>query len=574
MAVVDSNTYVNLTINKYSMQRELNDLNVVRKNNPLQAAKRFAVLLRSKSISLNYINNRADKRAHSPTVPTGHINQYPFTVLKDPKTGNQYILLNTDSNFKARTELGHGSEARVRTVYDVTNDKVMAVKKVSKSSLFPNPYKSLVKEAGNYKKLGIDSCIIESKNKDGKPSPYLITELMSGDMNDFVLTSKSNPSTFSEQDSLDIFYQLFQQVEHTHDLGFIHKDIKTANLLYKVTAEKIKIALTDFSSMLKIGDKDNEILGSSFFNAPEAKAQIYSPGKFSKESDMWSLGITLLALCCPAPLMLRKNNDDIEKNIKDIFEFQKSKSKNTLFFNLSKENQSRVIELIECCLKQSPGDRLTSKKGTETLLNMLSDCNSKTQKLESRTMLQNIRTVPVFKAPKSLIGFRYRVSETQIRDINRQSPEVAVKMIDDLAKAISKKQTLKLKYTLPILQCLKEDHFIAYIQSKCDVRVDDQLLRNAYKALLKLNLTSTDWTLDTKKDPILALFKDHLDTPFVRFPKEKLANLITKEKEPEPEVIIPKLISTEESFLNTLKSYIDYGRQYIKNLLNTYMPIF
>ncbi|KAI0134230.1 cell division control protein [Xylariales sp. AK1849] len=86
--------------------------------------------------------------------------------------------------------------------------------------------------------------------------------------------------------------QVLQGLQYLHDQGVIHRDIKGANIL---TTKDGKVKLADFgvsTSTLTGPDKDNQVVGTPYWMAPE----IIELSGASPASDIWSLGCTVIEL--------------------------------------------------------------------------------------------------------------------------------------------------------------------------------------------------------------------------------------------------------------------------------------
>lgn len=77
-----------------------------------------------------------------------------------------------------------------------------------------------------------------------------------------------------------------------------HRDIKPENFLLADTTPDACLKATDFglSMFFKEGQKFREIVGSAYYVAPEVLKRSYS-----KEADIWSLGVMLYILLCGVP---------------------------------------------------------------------------------------------------------------------------------------------------------------------------------------------------------------------------------------------------------------------------------
>jgi serine/threonine protein kinase len=89
---------------------------------------------------------------------------------------------------------------------------------------------------------------------------------------------------------------VLQGVVYLHDQGIIHRDIKGANIL---TTKDGKIKLADFgvSTALTGADKENEVVGTPYWMAPE----VIEMKGVAISCDIWSVGATLVELVTGHP---------------------------------------------------------------------------------------------------------------------------------------------------------------------------------------------------------------------------------------------------------------------------------
>jgi serine/threonine-protein kinase len=105
--------------------------------------------------------------------------------------------------------------------------------------------------------------------------------------------------TFSEQEAIDLLYDLLPVLDYIHRLGAIHRDISPDNIIYR-DRDKLPV-LIDFGGVKEIA----VTVVSRFSNAKIATRigkQGYAPeeqmmrGKVSPSSDLYALGATVLTL--------------------------------------------------------------------------------------------------------------------------------------------------------------------------------------------------------------------------------------------------------------------------------------
>ncbi len=118
---------------------------------------------------------------------------------------------------------------------------------------------------------------------------YLVTEYIPGtDLRQFV--RRQGP--LSMQQAANVIVQAAQGLEHAHQRGLIHRDVKPGNIL--VTPDGIaKVSDLGLSGFIDEAEQDpraGRIVGTADYLSPE---QIHSPSEVSSVSDIYSLGCTL-----------------------------------------------------------------------------------------------------------------------------------------------------------------------------------------------------------------------------------------------------------------------------------------
>jgi serine/threonine protein kinase len=103
---------------------------------------------------------------------------------------------------------------------------------------------------------------------------------------------------FSEEVALFYIKQIIQAVSYCHEKGIMHRDIKLENVFLD---ENNNIKLADFGFSCGTGLRRHSLCGTSEYLAPEMlKRSTYTYGigicGYSKEIDLWSIGITFHVL--------------------------------------------------------------------------------------------------------------------------------------------------------------------------------------------------------------------------------------------------------------------------------------
>jgi calcium-dependent protein kinase len=205
------------------------------------------------------------------------------------------------------------------------------------------------------------------------------------------LEAQSQP--FNEQITKELIFQVLLAVNHLHNCGIIHRDIKPDNFLFKSFEPDYSIRLTDFGLSKKFvyGSKLNSILGTPMYVAPE----IIEKTGYSEKCDIWSVGVTMY-------LLLSK-----------IFPFQGSSS-SELFNRIKRGEYSLGVhenlrklsqvgkDLLKQLLEKNPAKRISAREALRhTWFDPINaEMNDRGKKVITPPVLERLRT---FQSESKLI---------------------------------------------------------------------------------------------------------------------------------------------------------------------------
>eukprot|EP00105_Crassostrea_gigas_P034289 XP_019918437.1 PREDICTED: MAP/microtubule affinity-regulating kinase 3-like [Crassostrea gigas] len=180
---------------------------------------------------------------------------------------------------------------------ETTNALTVAIKVVNKQAVAQEfVTKFLPRELENHSQLQPHKNVVrvyESINT--RDNVYIVMDYCpNGDLLDLINRHiGENQKGIGEEKSRRLFGQLCSAVQHIHNAGVVHRDIKCENVLLDENGD---LKLTDFGFSYHYDEKDTLLstsCGSFAYTAPEV---IRANGYNGFRSDIWSLGVILFAM--------------------------------------------------------------------------------------------------------------------------------------------------------------------------------------------------------------------------------------------------------------------------------------
>ncbi|RNA10655.1 serine threonine- kinase Nek9 [Brachionus plicatilis] len=167
---------------------------------------------------------------------------------------------------------------------------------------------------------------------------------------------KNSNEIMDEQTVLWYMYQLTSAVDYIHDLGIMHRDIKTLNIFF-MHSDLLKLG--DFG-IAKILDQKNAYLqtlvGTPFYLSPE----IVEGKKYSYKSDIWALGCVVYEMMTLSRVFDATNQLKLalkisQCNINDIEADYSTELKDMIKIIFSKDPEQRpsAQEILQSCIFNS-----------------------------------------------------------------------------------------------------------------------------------------------------------------------------------------------------------------------------
>lgn len=202
---------------------------------------------------------------------------------------DNYINQVISDRYEIKEIIGVGGMAKVYKAYDRVDDRIVAVKILKEEYLASDEYKIRFKNESRAISLLNHINIVKVYDVCfGDDIQYIVMEHVEGiTLKEFIEKQK----VLDWKEALIIVVQILRALQHAHDKGVIHRDIKPQNILLLSNAT---IKVTDFGiASFKRGDlalsEDTEAIGSVHYVSPEQAKGEYTDEK----SDIYSVGVVL-----------------------------------------------------------------------------------------------------------------------------------------------------------------------------------------------------------------------------------------------------------------------------------------
>ena len=217
----------------------------------------------------------------SPYITEGYIsNQIKYESIYDL---NNFIPV---LEFNSPKIIGIGSYGKVYLYRNITDKKLYAIKHLDKMILCKSIHtiKRIYDEINIQSRIHHQNIVRLLNVKENDKSIYLIMEYANtGSLFKYI----RDKQCLSEEESFIFFSQIINAIYFLHKNDFIHRDIKPENIL--IFDNKV-CKLCDFGCCVELNGKQRSTYcGTTEYMSPE----IVNKMEYSKEIDIWSLGILL-----------------------------------------------------------------------------------------------------------------------------------------------------------------------------------------------------------------------------------------------------------------------------------------
>ncbi|KAG1139387.1 hypothetical protein G6F38_009870 [Rhizopus arrhizus] len=198
--------------------------------------------------------------------------------------------------YRNMVKIGQGASGGVYTAQSVDTNMSVAIKQMnlsqqSRKEVIINEI--LVMREAQHKNIVnyIDSFLVTDEL-------WVVMEYMEGGS----LTDVVTTSMMTESQIATVCRESLEGIYHLHQLGIIHRDIKSDNVLLGLNGQ---VKLTDFGFCARLNDSETRttMVGTPYWMAPE----VVTRKEYGPKIDIWSLGIMIIEMIEGEPPYLHEN---------------------------------------------------------------------------------------------------------------------------------------------------------------------------------------------------------------------------------------------------------------------------
>ena len=307
-------------------------------------------ITKRKTDSHQSIHNGTDK----PVIKKNESNQSSDSTLRFPL--HNPLLQGCRSVYDTYDRIDRVSEGAYGIVWkakDLATNEIVALKQIKfdfeqkRNQGFPVTALreiNVLMELSHECIVGVKEMVVGSTDD----KVFMVMEFMELDLQQAIKQKRQYPNVLRQAELKGIMRQILMGTAHMHSKWFMHRDLKTSNILVHRTG---RVALCDFGLAKRYQDPpkhSTEVVVTLWYRAPEL---LLGEAKYGPAIDVWSLGCIFGELICQEAIMQGQGEiDQIDKIFQMIgtpTDQAWPDAKKLPYFNLFKWKESKKSLLRE-----------------------------------------------------------------------------------------------------------------------------------------------------------------------------------------------------------------------------------
>ena len=224
-------------------------------------------------------------------VPAAHL------LTRNPPTESPRLQAGTHLGaYNVTGFVASGGMGEVYRAVHTVLGRVVAIKTVRASSRDDAARRRLLREARNAATLSHPNICTIHEVGDSPDGPFIVMEFVDGEL----LSARLQEHALSFDDALTYALQTTGALEHAHERGILHRDLKSSNVMVtpggRAVVLDFGLAKRFSETGAHIGDATKTVDGALTGTLSHMAPEVLRGGPATVRSDVWSLGVVLYEL--------------------------------------------------------------------------------------------------------------------------------------------------------------------------------------------------------------------------------------------------------------------------------------